>query len=76
MQRNQRKLQVLQILAEALSSLEVEEIAEHAGISKHHALVTCFRYQEQGLIKKTGSTPTTFRLTTRGFDRLEFLISK
>lgn len=76
MDRNQRKLQVLQILMDAKSSMDVAEIANAASIDKHHALVTCLRYQEQGLLQKTGTNPASFCLTARGSGRLEFLISR
>ena len=71
MQRNHRKLQILEILAE--KSLTVEEIADMADINEHNALVYCLRYHEQGLLQKIETKPTTFCITDRGIRRLEFL---
>ena len=68
MQRNERKLQILQILAD--NPLSVEAIADEAGIDKHNALVYCLRYQEQGLVAKSDSR---YALTKRGRDRMVFL---
>ena len=68
MQRNERKLQILQILVE--HPLSVEEIADAAGIDKHTALVYVSRYQTQGLVAKTGYM---YALTKRGRDRIVFL---
>ena len=73
MQRNQRKLQILGILAE--KPLTVEKTADKAGINEHNALVACLRYQEQGLLQKIETNPTTFCITDRGIRRLEFLYS-
>jgi Fic family protein len=74
MQRNQRKLQILEILAE--KPLTVGEIADMADISEHNALVYFLRYQEQGLLQKIETKPTTFCITDRGIGRLEFLLSE
>jgi DNA-binding IclR family transcriptional regulator len=68
MQRNARKLQILQILVE--KPLFVEEIADAAGIDKHTALVYCLRYQVQGLVAKSDSR---YMITARGLDRMVFL---
>lgn len=69
MQRNERKLQVLQILAN--NPLSIEEIADTAGIDKHTALVYVSRYQAQGLVAKIGDM---YALTTRGLDRIAYLL--
>jgi predicted transcriptional regulator len=74
MQRNYRKLQILQILFE--SPLSVEDIADKAGINKHNALVYCLRYWKWGLLQKINSNPTTFDITDRGIQRIEYLLSK
>jgi predicted transcriptional regulator len=74
MQRNQRKLQILEILAE--KPLTVEETADVANTGEHNALVYCLRYQEQGLLQKVETKPTTFCITDRGIGRLEFLLSE
>ena len=73
MDRNERKIQILQILLDSGSSLAVSEIADAAAMVRHHALVMCSRYQNQGLLVKTGSNPSQFSLSRRGRERLFFL---
>lgn len=67
MERNGRKRQILQILAD--SPADTTELASIAKTSKHNITTYVSRYQKQGLIKKTDDG---FVLTDRGVERLHF----
>jgi predicted transcriptional regulator len=69
MRRNQRKLQILRLLAD--NALSIEEIADVSEISTQSAAMCVLRYRRQGLI--VAKINGVYSITSRGLNRITYI---
>ena len=74
MKHNERKIQILSLLQE--KPLTLRQLRELAGIGAKHLNVLTYKYRRQGLVERTDTNPIMVALTTRGRERLVFLIDR